>query len=176
VKQPHIYGDTAKCRRALARYIKSGHELLEQAKGVRKRIAEVSEPEPRGDMLRLAIDRDWATHFRKWFSTTQQGMAPYLQEQFEDALPVLAAGLPPDRGKPRHAIGLDNGVPWLKNALDDLRELETALGGPIVERAKMSAATTDGMRWFNAPWLTHPWIAGIGSGLVVILIVWLVTR
>jgi len=55
-------------------------------------------------------------------------MGPYLQEQFEEVLPVLSLGLPPDTGKPRHFVGLDNGEPWLRKALHELQELQAALG------------------------------------------------
>jgi hypothetical protein len=58
VKRPH-YGDEAKRRRALSRYIKNGEELLDQADGVRNRMEEVPETEDRAGMMRLAIDRDW---------------------------------------------------------------------------------------------------------------------
>jgi hypothetical protein len=39
---------------------------------------------------------------------------------------------------------------------------------------KVDEATRE-TSWFHNPWVTHPWIAGIGSGLVVILLVWLFT-
>jgi hypothetical protein len=38
LKRPHIYGDEARCRKAVARHIDSGQELLDQAVGVRKRL------------------------------------------------------------------------------------------------------------------------------------------
>jgi hypothetical protein len=37
-------------------------------------------------------------------------------------------GLPPDDGKPRHTVALDNGVPWLTEALEELRGLQAAIG------------------------------------------------
>jgi hypothetical protein len=96
----------------LARYIKSGEELLDQADGVRKRMNDVPEDqeERRASLIRFRIEDEWATRFRKWFITARKGMGSYLQEQYEDVLPALYNGLPPDRGKPRHHIGLENGT------------------------------------------------------------------
>src|SRR5262249_7859386 len=46
----------------------------------------------------------------------------------EDVLPVVALGLPPDTGKSRHRVGLDNGEPWLRDAVGELRALQAKLG------------------------------------------------
>ena len=49
------------------------------------------------------------------------------QDQFDELLPVLATGLPPADGKPRHAIHLENGEPWLRKALEELQALRYEL-------------------------------------------------
>jgi hypothetical protein len=64
-------------------------------------------------------------------------MTRYLQDGLYEVLPVLAEGLPADTGKPRHVIALDNGVPWLTGARDELQRLQTALG---VRRGVAAAA------------------------------------
>ena len=76
---------------------------------------------------------------RRWIDVARRGMGPYLQEQFESVMPVLFYGLPPDTGKPRHSIGLENSEPWLRKALEELRELQAALG---VSRGVAKAAPT----------------------------------
>ena len=111
MKRPDIYGDEAKCRTALARCIKNGEDLLAQADGVKKRIDAVPGDDVDADMTRFSIDREWGDRFRKWFTSTQNGMRPYLQDQFKDVLPTLFRGLPLNTGKPRHAIDLENGAP-----------------------------------------------------------------
>jgi Abortive infection C-terminus len=134
MKRPRIYGDEARCRRALARYISGAEELLDQAEGVRKRV----EASPQRDMLErirhlhqfdaIGPEAEWAKNVRRWFSGARQSMVAYLQEQLGEVMPVLALGLPPDTGKPRHGIWLDNGVPWLRKALEELQELQAVLG------------------------------------------------
>src|SRR5262249_25546051 len=124
VKRPRIYGSDVKCRTALRRYISSAEDLLDQVAGVRKRVAAAAAR----PMWAYGIEEEWTKDFRRWFRTAQRGVAPYLQEQCEDVLPTLAYGLPPDDGKPRHAIGLDNGEPWLRHAVEELQGLQAALG------------------------------------------------
>jgi hypothetical protein len=46
---------------------------------------------------------------------------------FKGVMPALFYGLPPDTGKPRHWIGLENGEPWLRKALEELREFKLRL-------------------------------------------------
>jgi Abortive infection C-terminus len=125
VKRPHIYGDETKCRAAVSRYIDRGEELLAQAEGVRKRMD--AETATRGSLVASVIEDQWAKEVRRWFSAAGRGLGPYLQEQTE-VLPVIALGLPPDTGKPRHHIGLENGEPWLEKALEELRALQDLLG------------------------------------------------
>ena len=71
---------------------------------------------------------EWERQVRRWFRATQQGLGRYLQDHFGELMPVVALGLPPDDGKPRHRIGLDNGEPWLRSALHELQETQAALG------------------------------------------------
>jgi hypothetical protein len=176
VKRPRIYGDEEKCRRALARYIKNGEELLDQADGVQKRMDDVPKDQGNAEYRRSLISGEWGDRFRKWFTTARPGMGQYLQDQYEDVLPVLSHGPPPDTGKPRHWIGLENGVPWLQQALDEMREMESALGGPVPRSTPKAPAASEKTRWFYKPWVTHPWISGIGTSLIAALIVWLIAR
>ena len=127
MKRPRIYGNEARFRAAVARYIDSAEELLDQAVGVRNRIA--AAPENRENPVRVAlvVESTWVKDVRRWFSAAGPAMWKYLQEQ-HDVLPVIANGLPPDTGKPRHRIGLDNGEPWLRAALEELKAMQAALG------------------------------------------------
>jgi hypothetical protein len=127
MKRPRIYGSETNCRAAVARYIEAGRQLLDEASGVRKRVESARARRP-SSLEVFVIEAEWAGHFRQWMKTTGRGMSRYLQEQLEEVTPFLAAGLPPDTGKPRHHIGLDNGVPWLKDVLDELHEVRAALG------------------------------------------------
>lgn len=141
--------------------------MLAQSEGVQKRMEEV----PDG-WERSLIESEWASSFRKWFDTTRRGIGPYLQEQFKEVLRVFFYGLPPDSGKPRHWIGLENGVPWLEHALDELRELQTSLGGPIDrDRTSAPAASTPSTPHHGASWIYNPWVVGIGASAIVSLII-----
>jgi Abortive infection C-terminus len=127
--RPRIYGPEAKCRAALRRYIERGEELLARAEGVRKRVETLrNERRVLGRTDAYLVEREWATAFRRWMASAARGMTDFLQEQMPETLGVLARGLPPDDGKPRHSIVLDNGEPWLEAALDELKELQAALG------------------------------------------------
>lgn len=81
-----------------------------------------------GSFTALLIESEWADQVRRWFNTARRGMGRYLQDQLEEVMPVLALGLPPPTGKPRHGVGLDNGEPWLREALEELQALQAALG------------------------------------------------
>jgi len=59
----------------------------------------------------FALEADWAKDVRRWFINPRYRLARDLQDQMEESLAVLTLGLPPDTGKPRHWIGLDNGEP-----------------------------------------------------------------
>lgn len=134
MKKPRIYGSETRCRAVLTRSIRSGEELLAQTVGVRRRMKLVE----KSRLDALVIEQQWEADFRRWFNSTGHSLVKYLQEQLnpswsaapgdEEVLPVLSAGLPPDDGKPRHSIGIDNGEEWLSKTLDELRELESALG------------------------------------------------
>jgi hypothetical protein len=126
VRRPRIYGSEAKCRTALARYIDQAEELLDQAEGVGRRVEAATRAGAHLDAL--LIEEGWEKPVRRWFVTAQRGMGPFLQDEFVVVAPTLAWGLPPDTGKPRHRIALDNGVPWLRQAVKELRDLQAALG------------------------------------------------
>lgn len=146
-KRPHIYGDEKKARAALARQIARGDELLSQAPGVRNRIvqaqatqrarAKKSPPTATGPFsLRLVENYDlgdyiageWVRQMRSWRERTQRVMRDYLQEQFVETLPALVAAVSPLADKPRYHVSLDNGEPWLRTAVDELRQMQAALG------------------------------------------------
>ncbi len=120
----------------MARHLERAEELLDRAEGVRNRIEALPEAEAplraagyaKREVAALHIESLWEKDVRRWFRVAQRGLGPYLQEQFEVVMPVLASGLPPDTGKPRHTIALDNGVPWLAEARKELQQLQAALG------------------------------------------------
>ena len=146
--KPRIYGDETRFRAALTRAIRSGEDLLAQADGYRQRM-KLAE----GDRLEsFAIEKQYEAAFRKWFMGTGKTLFKYLQEQLnppwnsapedQDVLPVLSNGLPPDDGKPRHSIGLDNSKDWLSKALDELRDLAAQFPAPApAPRSKASASS-----------------------------------
>ena len=153
-KRPRIYGDENKARAALTRQTARGEELLSQAVGVRNRIdaaktkagtraspSETSAPRttetpPKDSLFRLVlrplapdevddvIARDWVGGLLSWSERTKRVMRDYLQEQFNDTLPTIMGGVPPQTGKPRHRVSLDNGEPWLREAVDELRQMQ----------------------------------------------------
>jgi hypothetical protein len=125
MKRPRIYGNEGRCKALIARYIAGADDLLDQAEGVRNRVTATGD---RDSIAAFSMELEWGKDFRQWFGRTWRGMSRYLQDEMPGALPVLAAGLPPDSGKPRHTITLDNGVPWLREARDELDALRTALG------------------------------------------------
>lgn len=127
MKAPRIYGSEARCKAAVAGYINRGEDLLDQAIGVRKQVAAEEARQPKS-LIAFAIEADWAKDVRRWFINARYRLERYLQDQMEEYLPVLTLGLPPDTGKPRHWIGLDNGEPWLRNAVEELREFRGVLG------------------------------------------------
>jgi len=108
VERPRIYGSEKNFRAALRRYVASGEELLAQAEGTRKRIAVILE-ERGGDITwKYEIEALWVRDLRRWSVNAARTLGRYLQDQTEP-LPTIAWGLPPDTGKPRHYVGVDNG-------------------------------------------------------------------
>jgi hypothetical protein len=157
-KRPHIYGDQTKARRAVARYITDGDDLLGKAVGLRKRVEAAkakqverlkvekplppSDPSPFGlvwNTLLLTPDEvggrvagDWLTDLDRWRDGARRAMQGYLQDQFSDLLPTLDRPIPRQGGERRSHISLDNGEPWLHMAVDELKKMQAALG---VQRA-----------------------------------------
>ena len=127
-KRPRVYGNEARCRSALDRYIRSGGELLDQAVGVRVRLENEAASRREKVMAQFLAEPEWTDALRHWFGVTGRGMDKYLQGQMEEFLPIISAGLPPKDYKPRHWIGIENGEPWLRNALQELRELQASIG------------------------------------------------
>lgn len=127
IRPPRIYGSEANARKAIARYLSSGDELLDQAIGVQARVDEAAQRD-RSPLVEWAIEAEWVKDTRRWFAKARTSLGKYFQDQMLEALPVITFGLPPDTGKPRHHIGLENGVPWLNHALVELRAVQDALG------------------------------------------------
>jgi hypothetical protein len=126
VERPTVYGDATKLRRTLARHIDRGQELLDQARALRKRIEAIP---PENRLARLMADQDWVKDVRRWRHNVIDTLGRYLGEQAEEVLDeVLRVQLPPDTGKPRHHLGLDNLEPWLAEDIAGLRQLQAALG------------------------------------------------
>jgi hypothetical protein len=95
---------------------------------VRKRVEAAAAEGVPAYWTNTYIEDVWATPVRRWFGAAGKTMNGYLQEQLEDVLGVIARGLPPPTGKPRHHFGLENGEPRLRRAVEELRELQAALG------------------------------------------------
>lgn len=123
----------------MSRYIRSGEALLDQAEGVRKQLAALPETAGPRPLAAFAIEEAWARDFRRWYESVGRGLYRYLHDQFLDVLPILANGLPPDTGKPRHHIGVDNGEEWLGVTVDELKTFQNALG---VKRSVAAVAPT----------------------------------
>jgi Abortive infection C-terminus len=133
--RPRIYGNEKKARAAVARHIAPLEDLLEQAEGVRNRIAAAGlDPVAEVTYFTLLqptpafeLEIEWGNQLRKELNRVRRTLGPYLQDQFEELLPT-AAFVPPDTEKRRHIIVLGNGVPNLRNALEELRRLQDAVG------------------------------------------------
>jgi hypothetical protein len=114
----------------------------ERAKGPAPR----AEPAPKasvGPLLRLttieipALDAvartsGWDDAFRSWAERTRKTMRAYLLDGYETALPVVRAG-PPRRSYVRskrewRGDTFDDRERWLKRALRELKQLQSALG------------------------------------------------
>jgi abortive infection Abi-like protein len=152
-RRPHIYGEESKARRDLARYIAQGQELLDQAVGVRKRVAEAqarvtarakaeakkkprrAKPSPGGFLLtaRLLtpeevgqrVARDWSGQVESWEERAERAMQRLLQEQSGAVLPAFTDG---PAGNYGIRYSLDNAEPWLEQAVAELRALQDTLG------------------------------------------------
>jgi hypothetical protein len=174
MSRPRIYGDEKSFRAALTRAIRGGEDLLAQADGYRQRMKLVE-----GDTLEsFAIEKQYETAFRKWFMGTGNALFKYLQGQLnppwnslpEDqaVLPVLSNGLPPDDGKPRHGIGLDNSEDWLSKTLNELRDLAAQFPAPAPAPRKASASSR------REPFLSKP-VVGLAAtvffGVIAIVLV-----
>jgi hypothetical protein len=126
VKRPTIYGDATKLRRTLAQYIGRGQELLHQGRGVRNRIEAMPADEA---LARFQAEQEWVKDVRRWRRNIIDTLGRYLGEQADSVLDaVLRVQLPPDTGKPRHHLGVDNLEPWLAGDIAGLKELQASLG------------------------------------------------
>ena len=128
MERPRIHGDEADCTAAVAAYIRRAEELLDEAVDVRRRMGahipfsqETFAGEP------FLIEEEWAANLRGWFGDARETMGKYLQEQLQDVLPIIEFGLPRTTGTPSYATAVDRNEPWLRRALDELRDFQTAL-------------------------------------------------
>lgn len=142
METPRIYGDESRFRAAVTRAINSGEDLLAQVEGVRKLMRAAGD----NRMEAYAIERGWEEEFRAWFNRTGKGLHKYLREQLigvprgmrlpppgedePELMPTLGAGIPPDTGKPRHVIHIDEGEEWLRRTLAELRDLQSVVAPP----------------------------------------------
>jgi len=130
----------------------------------------------------LVIEQEWEQDFRRWFNGTARALAPFLQDQFavpsrtpredEGVLPILSAGLPPDDGKPRHRIMLDNGEEWLRNTVDELRELQAEIGSAPTPRpaprTPIATASVKRSRWES--WKTALYVLGAVASIIALVL------
>ena len=128
MKRPRIHGDEADCTAAVAAYIRRAEELLDEAVDVRSRlVADTSRISQLGVSLEGFIEDEWARNLRGWFGDARETMGKYLQEQLQDVLPIIEFGLPRTTGTPSYTTAVDRNEPWLRRALDELRDFQTAL-------------------------------------------------
>ena len=128
MRRPRIYGDEANCRAAVAGYIQRAEELLDQAVDVRRRVVALTGAQDVPPWEAPVVENDWAREVRLWFDGVRKAMSPYLEEQLQDALPLVELGMTRATAKPGYAIDLDTGEPWLRDALKELQALQHALG------------------------------------------------
>ena len=132
MKRPRIYGSEPECEAAVARAIQSAEQLLDHADDVRSRTVGHDrfshEPGVTGDLGDLFIIEDeWARNLRAWFEDTRETMSTYLQGQLRDVLPIIEFGLPRTTGEPRYATSVDRNEPWLRKALEELKDFQVAI-------------------------------------------------
>lgn len=135
MKRPHVYGDESKCKSAVARYIRSAGDLIDEAKGVRKRLKDAG---LLGEFELLGSG--WEERVMSWAGSARRGLRRFLQDQTEDVLPELHSGPPkpapvvappgerPSLTRKREVNVLDVAVPWLESARDELEVLRATLG------------------------------------------------
>lgn len=85
-------------------------------------------PDGERGLAAFAIEKEWTDDVSRWRSSIIRFVARHLGENTETALPRLTMPMPPDTGKSRHARSIDTMEPWLRDALAELVELQTALG------------------------------------------------
>jgi hypothetical protein len=128
MERPRIHGDEVACRAAVAAYIQRAEELLDEAVDVRSRVvADTSRISQLGVSLEGFIEDEWARNLRAWFGDARETMDTYLQEQLQDVLPIIEFGLPRTTGTPSYDTTVDRNEPWLRKAVDELRDFQTAL-------------------------------------------------
>jgi hypothetical protein len=136
MERPHIHGDEVDCRAAVAAYIQRAEELLNEAVDVRSRVVAhyrfSQDSGVTGDHSGVTgdpfiIEDEWGRDLRGWFEDARGTMGKYLQEQLQEVLPIIEFGLPRTTGTPTYATALDRNEPWLRRALDELRDFQTAL-------------------------------------------------
>lgn len=124
--RPRVYGNEGRFKTTLARHITRGQELLDQAEGVRKRMASAAGG-PKG-LLAFAAQYEWSENVGRWRLNVIASAERHLADKAEALLPKLTATWPPDTGKPRHELRIHTVEPWLREALEELRALREVLG------------------------------------------------
>lgn len=125
-KRPRVYGNEGRFKATLGGYISRARDLLDQAEGVRKRMA--SAPGGERSLVAFAAQHEWTNDVGRWRGNVIHSMQRHLAEEVERTLPKLTAAWPPDTGKPRHTRNIEWVEPWLRHALDELLALREALG------------------------------------------------
>jgi hypothetical protein len=90
---PRIYGNEAKYRSALRRYVRAGAAFVDRAEGERKQL----DRDRRLQGFYLYTTGNWRDDVKKWRGTTLAGLRKYLQDQ--------------TRGRPTRAHG------WARRAI-----------------------------------------------------------
>src|SRR5262245_54635759 len=129
MKRPRIYGSETECEAPVACAIQGAEQLLDHAVDARSRMGGHNrfsqETGVTGDPF--IIEDEWARNLRRWFEDTRETMSTYLQGQLEDVLPIIEFGLPRTTGEPRYATSVDRNEPWLRKALEELKDFQVAI-------------------------------------------------
>ena len=129
MKRPRIYGNEAECRATVARYVESAEALLGHAVDVRSQVVAQDRFSQEQFLTggSFITEDEWAREVQGWFEHARVAMSRYLEEQLQNVLPIIDFGLPRTTGKPSYATQIDRNEPWLRRALEELREFRDVL-------------------------------------------------
>lgn len=137
--RPRVYGNEARFKSTLSRHVSQGDELLDLAKGVRRRTT--VPPGSRIGLLAFVARSDWCRKVERWRLNVIASAERHLADKAEAVLPNLTAAWPPDTGKRRHERRIESVEPWLREVLSELSNLREVLG---VSRNVAAVATPAG--------------------------------